>query len=210
MKRSIAAALLLLLCCTGCGSAPKQQAPLSTEPVTTEAVTETEPFTVPETVLETEPETVPETEPFTEPETAPETEPPTEPEAETEPPTEAAPIFLTDTDGNGTDYTFTYGGEVFSASYTPDNWKIVNSYKVTDPAAIVRICEALKAEHPIHTADLQSWRTAEDMAYEWEQHNLAYEMLPDDSPWKASVRDVDIDPKDQGKSLSDMYQDRLQ
>ena len=47
------------------------------------------------------------------------------------------------------------------------------------------------------------------MAYEWVQHNLAYGLLPDGSSWKESARNVDIDPKDQGKSAYDILAERL-
>ncbi len=42
------------------------------------------------------------------------------------------------------------------------------------------------------------------MAYEWLQHNIAYELLPD-SEFKASAKDVDLDPDDQGLSLEEIY-----
>lgn len=167
---------------TGCGAAPLTSEPLP--PMT-------EPTAAPETA-------------------APETEPPaTEPVTETEEPHLATPaeIGLCDPDGDEI-YSFTYRGEAFQAEYTPDNWKIRDSYRITDAADITVICQALSEVHPIHGADLQSWRTPEDMAYEWEQHNLAYAMLPDDSPWKDSARDVDLDPKDQGKSVIDFYNER--
>ena len=185
MRKLLCIAMMLLILCTGCGAAPLQQEALPTEPVT-----------------ETASEAVRET--FSE---APESTPAEKTETVL---ASAEEIILTDTDGNGTDYTFTYAGETFCAYYTPDNWKIVDSYKITDSAAIVRICTALKDAHPIHSADYESYRTPEDMAYEWEQHNLAYTVLDDSSPWKASAKDVDIDPKDQGKSLSDFYQERMQ
>ena len=47
------------------------------------------------------------------------------------------------------------------------------------------------------------------MAYEWVQHNLAYEMLPDDSGYKDNAKDVDLNPDDQGKSLYDLFVDRI-
>ena len=75
---------------------------------------------------------------------------------------------------------------------------------------MIIICEALKTEHPIHSADYESYRTAEDMAYEWIQHNLAYELLSDDSEWKYHAKDVDINPEDQGKSVYDLYRERTQ
>ena len=118
-------------------------------------------------------------------------------------------VALTDTDGEGTNYEFNYNGAMFEAIYTPDNWKIINSYRIEAQSDMVLICTALSNEHPIHSADMQGWRTPEDMAFEWEQHNLAFAMLGNDSPWKDSARDVDINPADQGKSLYELYQDRL-
>ena len=41
------------------------------------------------------------------------------------------------------------------------------------------------------------------MAYEWEQHNIAYQLLPEDSPYKENAKDVDLNPEDQGKSIID-------
>lgn len=134
-----------------------------------------------------------------------ETEPST---SATEMTAEPEPILLTDTDGAGKYYTFNCGGEEYRAVYTPDHWTIYDSCRITDQDTITRICEALRTEHPIHGADMASWRTAEDMAYEWMQHNLAYQLLPDDSEWKEHARDVDIDPKDQGKSMYDIYRER--
>ncbi len=117
-------------------------------------------------------------------------------------------IALHDTDGQGTHYAFTYAGASFQAIYSPDNWKVVDSCFITNAADIAVICEALRREHPIHGADLKSERTAEDMAYEWQQHNLAYSLLPSDSPYRADTKDVDINPADQGKSAYEMYLDR--
>lgn len=117
-------------------------------------------------------------------------------------------IGLHDTDGEGSRYAFTYGGAEFSAVYTPDNWKIVDSYRITVHSDMVLICEALRQVHPVHGADLSSYREAEDMAYEWEQHNLAYELLPESSPYRKNAKDVDINPADQGKSVFEHYMDR--
>jgi len=117
-------------------------------------------------------------------------------------------ILLSDVDGKGVNYVFTYHEKEYSAVYSSDNWKIVDSYQITDSADMIRICAALKAAHPIHSADMKGWRTAKDMAYEWEQHNLAYSLLPDFSKWKQNAKDVDINPADQGKSLYDFYVNR--
>ena len=117
-------------------------------------------------------------------------------------------IILHDIDGAGTNYEFTYNGETYSAVYTTDNWRIYNSYKIQDIGDIAIICQALIDIYPIHGSDMESYRTVEDMAYEWLQHNLAYEFLPDDDPLKSHARDVDLDPKDQNKSFEEIYKDR--
>lgn len=118
-------------------------------------------------------------------------------------------IGLHDTDGNGVDYIFSYGGEEFFALYEPDNWHITDSYKIEDEDDILLICQALISVHPIHSADMQSYRAAEDMAFEWHQHNLAYNHLPDSSEWKSNAKDVDLDSKDEGKGLFNFLMDRL-
>ena len=118
-------------------------------------------------------------------------------------------IGLHDTDGNGVDYSFSYGGEEFFALYEPDNWHITDSYKIEDEDDILLICQVLISVHPIHSADMQSYRAAEDMAFEWHQHNLAYNHLPDSSEWKSNAKDVDLDSKDEGKGLFNFLMDRL-
>ncbi len=122
--------------------------------------------------------------------------------------TSADDIDLHATDDSGAYFAFVYNGEEFTALYFPDNWRIYDSYKIKDEDDIILICQALKDIYPIHSADYQSYRTAEDMAYEWLQHNIAYNILPDSSSWKESAKDVDIDPKDQGKSVYQMFLDR--
>jgi len=117
-------------------------------------------------------------------------------------------INLKDLDGKEKNYSFVYNNETFSATYTSDNWHIVDSYKITNLEDIKIICQALIDVHPIHGSDMILYRTAGDMAYEWLQHNLAYEILPDDNPWKNHAKDVDLDPKDQGKSMLEIYKSR--
>lgn len=117
-------------------------------------------------------------------------------------------INLHDTDDKKTNYVFTYKGENFNAKYTKDNWKIYNSYKITNGQDIAYICKALMDVHPIHGKDMKSYRTIDDLVYEWKQHNLAYNMLPDDNSWKSHAKDVDLDPADQGKSLAEIYEAR--
>ena len=108
----------------------------------------------------------------------------------------------------GTRYAFSYGDEEFAVAYEPDNWKVYDSYKITNHDDLVLICQALIDEHPIHGRDLDSYRTAEDMAFEWEQHNFAYEHLPEGSAWRRHAKDVDLDPYDQGLTYWEMYERR--
>ncbi|MCR5249890.1 MAG: hypothetical protein K6E50_04725 [Lachnospiraceae bacterium] len=117
-------------------------------------------------------------------------------------------IGLRDTDGNGSNYAFTYDGEVFSAVFTPDNWKVVDSWKIGNAEDIRIICRALINEHPVHGSDMVSYRSEEDMAYEWMQHNIAYGVLPEGHPYKDNAKDVDLDPADQNRSFAEIYEDR--
>lgn len=117
-------------------------------------------------------------------------------------------IQLKDADGNGKNYLFTYNDERYTAIYTKDNWKIVNSYKITNENDMAIICQALIDVHPIHGKDMTSYRTVDDLVYEWKQHNTAYKILPDDNPWKSNAKDVDLNPEDQGRTLEEMYEAR--
>lgn len=108
---------------------------------------------------------------------------------------------------NGDTVYFTYDSQSFQAVYTPDNWTIYDSYRVRNSKDMEIICEALIEIHPIHGNDMVSYRTAADMAYEWLQHNIAYEFLPESS-YKQSAKDVDLDPQDQGKSLEELFSSR--
>lgn len=119
-----------------------------------------------------------------------------------------ADIELENTDGKGKNYHFYYAGEDFTAIYTDDNWKILDSYRVNSESDMVIICQALIDEHPVHGKDLVSFRTAEDMAYEWQIHNIAYSMIKDDDTLKNKAKDVDFDPKDQGLTLEEFYESR--
>ena len=120
----------------------------------------------------------------------------------------AEDINLRDLDGQGTNYIFTYNNQDFSAKYTKDNWHITDSYKITNSGDIGIICQALIDIHPIHGKDMKSYRTVDDLVYEWQQHNLAYNLLSDDNSWKEHAKDVDLNPADQGKSLAEIYEDR--
>lgn len=122
--------------------------------------------------------------------------------------TSASDLNFTCQDPSSGKYTFSYNGEVFSANFTTDNWKIIDSYKINNEHDMTIICQTLIDEHPIHGADMTSYRTADDMVYEWFQHNLLYEMLPSDSQWIGHAKDVDFDPKDQNRSFEELYEDR--
>ena len=117
-------------------------------------------------------------------------------------------INLRDIDGKKSNYLFTYNNQDFSAKYTKDNWHIKDSYKITNTKDLEIICQALIDVHPIHGKDMKSYRTVDDLVYEWQQHNLAYNLLPDDNSWKSNAKDVDLDPADQGKSIAEIYENR--
>ena len=106
-------------------------------------------------------------------------------------------------------YLFDYNGEPFKATYTYDNWTIYDSYRVKNVHDMTLICQGLIDLYPVHGSDRVSYRSADDMAYEWLQHNYAYELLPE-SGFKQMAKDVDFDPDDQGKSLQELYQSRKQ
>ena len=117
-------------------------------------------------------------------------------------------INLRDLDGKKSNYLFTYKNQDYSAKYTKDNWHIKDSYKITDAKDIGIICQALIEVHTIHGKDLKSYRKVDDLVYEWQQHNLAYNLLPEDNPWRENAKDVDLDPADQGRSLKELYESR--
>ena len=112
-------------------------------------------------------------------------------------------IGLTSTDGKN--YTFTYDERQYTAIYTPDHWKVRDSYDINSTEDMTIICQALINEHPIHARDMVSYRTAEDMVYEWEVHNIAYFLFSDENEAKAHARDVDFNPEDAGLTFEEYY-----
>ena len=86
-------------------------------------------------------------------------------------------INLHDIDGKGTNYIFTYREEDFSAKFVKDTWHITDSYKIRNEKDLAIICQALIDIHPIPSSDGTSYRTVEDLVYEWKQHNIAYILL---------------------------------
>ena len=117
-------------------------------------------------------------------------------------------ISIIDIDNKGKNYKLIYNEQEFRITYTYDHWKIYDSYKIRNMNDIKNICQKLINIHPIHGKDRVSYRTAEDMAYEWLQHNLAYDILPDNNKWRKNAKDVDLDPDDQGRSMKEIYEDR--
>lgn len=107
-----------------------------------------------------------------------------------------------------TNYEIVYDDEVYKAVYTYDHWKIYDSYKVTNIEDMKKICQLLININPIHGKDMISYRTVDDMVYEWLEHNIAYKILPDNHNFKDNAKDVDFDPYDQGKSMKEIYEDR--
>ena len=105
------------------------------------------------------------------------------------------------TSEDNVNFTFSYHKEIFRAVFITDTWKIIDSYKITNSADLVIICRALSEKHPVPTPDRTGDRTPEDLAYEWEQHNLAYSLLPEGAKWKDNAKDVDLNPEDQGKNI---------
>jgi len=117
-------------------------------------------------------------------------------------------IELTDSDGNKKNYSFTYNGETFIAKHSKNRWHIDDSYKITNAKDIEIICQALIEKYPILGKDYETYRTAQDMAYEWIQHNIAYNLLSEDNKYKDNAKDVDFNPEDQGKNFKDFYEAR--
>ena len=124
-------------------------------------------------------------------------------------PEDAEEMKMYDIDGNNENFAFTYNDEVFYAYYKPENWQIVDSYKIIVKDDMITICQALIDIHPLHGSDGESWREPEDMAKEWLQHNIAYNILPDGDIHKENAKDVDFNPEDQGKSMVDMYNTKM-
>ena len=105
-------------------------------------------------------------------------------------------------------FTFLYNGETYHATFAEDTWKIIDSWKITDRSDMTIICRGITDAHPIPTPDHTGFRTPEDMAFEWEQHNIAYYMLPEGAKWKENAKDVDLNPEDQGKTILNFLLER--
>ena len=110
-------------------------------------------------------------------------------------------------------YSFTYGDETFLVHYTPylgGDWKIVDSFKITNRADMVIICEKLLKINQVE-GRITQYRTAKDMADEWEIHNQGYKIAKSLSMASAveRLKDVDLDKKDQGKTFDDFLAEFL-
>ncbi|MBR4530604.1 MAG: hypothetical protein IKO80_10065 [Lachnospiraceae bacterium] len=106
-------------------------------------------------------------------------------------------------------YTFSCGDQEYSAVYTKDHWKIIDSCGILSTRDMRVICDALISEHPVHGSDKASFRSAQDMAFEWLQHNQVCELITTENPMYAAVKDVDFDPADQGRTYMELIADRL-
>ena len=106
-------------------------------------------------------------------------------------------------------YYFTYNDEDFRCLFSYDTWTIYDSYRITNKNDMTVICQALSDVHPVPSRDGLSYRTADDMAYEWDQHNKIYLIAPKDGRTKERTRNVDLDPEDQGKTYEDLYRENL-
>ena len=117
-------------------------------------------------------------------------------------------IELVNKSGDEKNYSFNYNDGEFTAIHRKNNWEIIDSYKIINQKDMEVICQALIDVYPIPSKDYKSNRTAEDMAYEWIQHNIAYTILPENSKYKDNSKDVDFNSEDQGKTFKDFYESR--
>ena len=109
-------------------------------------------------------------------------------------------------------YNFDYNSNTYTAIYSTDSaeWHINNSYQIENHDDIVLICSELIQEKPVPGIAEGTHRTASDLTYEWEQHNIAYYYLePFNIPVKNSVANVDLNRDDQGKSWLQLAWDRV-
>ncbi len=122
-------------------------------------------------------------------------------------------LTYTGSDDYADNYSFSYGDETFTAHYTPylgGDWKIVDSYKITNRADMIIICEALLKESKV-CGCITHYRTAKDMADEWEIHNQGYVVAKNYGMASAvdRLKDVDLDKKDQGKTFDEFLAEFL-
>lgn len=120
---------------------------------------------------------------------------------------------------SGTTYQFDYNGETFNATYSGNSWNIVDSYRIENWDDLMIISEWLAEKHSISSIN-GGYRSAESFAYEWQQHNIAYQAL---APWgwlsfaipqigvgidRAADVDIDFGP-DEGKTAIQLLISRL-
>ena len=127
-------------------------------------------------------------------------------------------IVLTQDKNNPNFYSFNYNGTDFSAQwlYLESTWHIENSYLIKNKDDILKICKALHSVHPVPRGnDPTKYRTPEDMAYEWEQHNIGVELCENLSVFEFAksgierCKHVDINPGDEGKNVYELGLERL-
>lgn len=117
------------------------------------------------------------------------------------------------TDSINSNYQFTYNGKTYTAVYTENrgkglyNWKIIDSYSIAGMNDMLLICQLLKDRHPIPTSAVDgiNFRSADNMAKEWDAHNYVYSIMPAGSSWSNRAKDVDIDPTGDGMDRNNFY-----
>ncbi|MBQ2582050.1 MAG: hypothetical protein II574_10530 [Ruminococcus sp.] len=187
-----AAACLLLLCsCSSSSSAPDSSQTTASAPTATTTTSQTTTTTTTTTTATTTTAATTTTSATTTAEQAPKE------------------ITLTDTNGQGRDFTFELNGQTFTAEFSyrydgKENWRVYDSYKITSESDMISVCQALIRVHTIRGKDLSSLRTPQDMAEEWKIHNQVHEMLGE-GDIKEHCKDVDFDPDDQGKGYADYF-----
>ena len=150
-------------------------------------------------------------------------------EARDMPASSAGSIELTPAAGTEKQYTFSYKNNVYTAVYSGtdggknDNWHIEESYRMTDKADMLAICETLSKEHTVGGC-LTGERTAMDMVNEWELHNKGYNavtmamnipfLLSDEQKtrfrgYQERLKHVDLDTEDQGLTMEEFLTMRL-
>ena len=116
-------------------------------------------------------------------------------------------------------YKFNYKEDnEYTAEWDEDksSWKVNDSYQIENYDDILKICNALSKEHPVPLGDgTDGYRTPEDMAYEWVQHNIGYQLclslsfIEKAKSGLDNCMHVDINPGDQGKSVWQLIKERI-
>ena len=124
-------------------------------------------------------------------------------------------------------YNFAYNGKTYSATYNESEqcWTIIDSFEISDKKVMYLECYNLIAKNPVPTEPGgTTYRTLDDMVYEWEQHNVAYnyfiKIYNSGIPFSSELynyiaegisraKNVSINPGDQGKNWIELCLDRI-